>query len=480
MSATPTARPLDLLKRPFEAWNRFWFTPADPTVLSFIRILAGLAVIYVHLAYTFDLYELLGPTAWLDPPTINKFRYEAPVVGPSMTWDELPTLKPFASPEERLQAEAFMREWELDPRMAFTQGRWLTSIWFHVQDPRWMPIVHGIGLFFMALFTIGLGTRIAAVVTWLFVLSYIQRAMTTLFGMDTIMIVVVLYLMLGPSGAALSVDRLLSRYWLTRRALRKGEPIPDLSEPRPLVSANVALRLMQVHLCIIYFVAGISKLQGSTWWSGTAAWSTVANYEFAPFHYAYYMSSLRWLSQNRFLWEAVMTSATMATVAFEVIFPFMVWFRPTRWLMIVSAVLMHTAIAVLMGLVTFSLMMITLLFAFVPPEALRRLLNRIGRNADQFQLYFDPQQAGAARVASLVHATDVWNQVEIAPSTGQARLVTAKGEVLTGTQLIGRLARSLRGLWPLNLVLWLPGLGTRAWSRFAGEQSPEADSKRAA
>jgi hypothetical protein len=46
------------------AWTRFWFQPTDPTVLGFMRIITGLLVIYVHLAYCFDLRNFFGADAY--------------------------------------------------------------------------------------------------------------------------------------------------------------------------------------------------------------------------------------------------------------------------------------------------------------------------------------------------------------------------------------------------------------------------------
>src|SRR5207244_1967726 len=193
-----------------------------------------------------------------------------------------------------------------------------------------MRFVHGCTLTVLFLFTIGFCTRVTGFLTWMAMLSYIQRSPITLFGMDTIMIVVVLYLLIGPSGAALSVDRLIARYVATFRALRRHEPAPEFLRAEPWVSANLALRLMQVHICIIYFVSGASKLQGDLWWSGTAVWATVANYEFSPVHYQLYVEGLRWLSRHRWLWEVAMTGLTAGTLMFEIGFPFLVWHRSLR------------------------------------------------------------------------------------------------------------------------------------------------------
>jgi hypothetical protein len=172
--------------------------------------------------------------------------------------------------------------------------------------------------------------------------------------------------MIGPSGAALSVDRLLAR--------RRGQAAPE-----PSVSANLALRLMQVHFCIIYLTAGLSKLLGGTWWSGTAVWWTLANYEFAPLRLPIYYEALRWMARHRLIWELVMTSGVLYTLVLEISFPYLVWKRELRWLMVLGSVLLHTFIGLFMGLVTFGLLMAALVLAFVPAEAVHRLFGRTSR-----------------------------------------------------------------------------------------------------
>ena len=75
-------------------WNRFWFTPADPTPLGLIRICCGLLTFYVVLAYTVDLQELFGARAWVDSQTINVFRYDVPFSGLPTGWENTQRLPP--------------------------------------------------------------------------------------------------------------------------------------------------------------------------------------------------------------------------------------------------------------------------------------------------------------------------------------------------------------------------------------------------
>ena len=65
----------------------------------------------------------------------------------------------------------------------------------------------------------------------------------------------------------------------------------------------------------------------------------------------------------------------------EIGFPFLVWDRRLRWFMICGSITMHTFIALFMGLTTFSLMMMIMVLAFIPPETARlgvaRLQDRV-------------------------------------------------------------------------------------------------------
>jgi hypothetical protein len=186
--------------------------------------------------------------------------------------------------------------------------------------------------------------------------------------------VVTLYLAIGPSGAALSVDRLLEQYRTNRSAGSGRTPKDGCRRPEPSLSANLALRLIQVHFCTIYLVAGLSKLQGPARWNGTAVWGTMANYEFCPVCFQLYAEALRTIAKHRWLWELITTGGTFFTLIFEISFAFLVWNRSLRPLLIIGAVLLHLGIALCMGLVAFSMMMLTGVLAFVPSDGVRCFL----------------------------------------------------------------------------------------------------------
>jgi hypothetical protein len=287
------------------AWNRFWFTPTDPSTLCLIRILAGAMLFYTHLIWTLDLAAFFGEQSWLTESVIS-------------------------------QATSFADSWSV---LSWCRGPW--SLW----------TLHLFALATFALLTVGLWTRFAAVVAFVFTVSYAHRAPGALFGLDQINSLLSLYLIVGPSGSRYSCDA-----W---RACRAGRAVAGLS-----VTANMAIRLIQCHLCVIYAVAGLSKLQSVAWWNGSAVWGAIANQE-------YQTLDVTWLAT----WPLVVSALTHAVVAFEVSYSVLIWNRWTRPLVLFAATCLHLGIVFVLGMPTFGLAMLIANLAFVSPGFVRALIS---------------------------------------------------------------------------------------------------------
>src|SRR5262245_57225217 len=209
-----------LLTNILRGWNKFWFTPASPLPLGLIRICTGFVILYIHAIYSLDLLALVGPEGWIDHKTITEFRtgtqfYPIPGGWPSD-----------GSPDDMFSTTP-------------SQGLPSWSVYFHITDTTAIVACHIGFLIAMAMFTVGFATRVTSVLAWVGVISYIQRTPTTVFGMDTMMNILMVYLMIGPSGATLSVDRWIQK-WRARKEGREPDPV------QPSVMANFAIRLMQV------------------------------------------------------------------------------------------------------------------------------------------------------------------------------------------------------------------------------------------
>lgn len=301
----PAARYVaDLARALAEGWEAFWFNPADPTLLGALRLLTGLMLLYTHAVWGLALEEFFGPSSWLDAGLVR----------------------------------------------ALQQDEFAYSFWWHV-PARWLWQAHGIALAILLLFTIGLWTRVTSVLALVVAISYAHRVPAALFGLDQINVMLTLYLAIGPSGRALSVDR-----WL---AIRRGATAP----PAPSRGANLAQRLIQVHMCIIYFFAGISKLQGPAWWSGEAMWRAFANLE-------YQSLDMTWLAWHPWFLNFV----SHVSVLWELSFCVLVWQRLWRPLVLAGAVVLHLGIGAFLGMWTFGLIMLVGCASFLPNDLVRRLV----------------------------------------------------------------------------------------------------------
>jgi hypothetical protein len=342
------------------AWDQFWFAPRAATSLAVMRIFAGGLMLYVYLGYSLALLSYVGPNSWVGLDVLDYMRHDIPISAPSTSWD--------------------------GPDVVVTKGQFTWSPYYHVEDPAWIWTIHAGVMLATLLFTVGFATRVTSVLAWAGGVMYIHRASTTLFGMDTMTNLGLLYLMIAPCGAVLSVDR-----WLEVRRLRRQFG-SAFTPPTPLLpSATFATRLVQINFCIIYLMAGMSKLLGTTWWNATAPSLFLLNYSFAPFNSGLYSQGITWLAGHRWLWEAFNTFGVVFTLSVELGLPFLVWNSRLRWVMMIGSAMLHTMIGLLMGLVTFSLMMLILLLGFMPPEVMDQVLARLGQMVRQLR---QPPAAG--------------------------------------------------------------------------------------
>ncbi len=199
-----------------------------------------------------------------------------------------------------------------------------------------------------SLLTLALGIhgRLSAFLAWGLHLSLVTSGFASYYGVDQLANSFLFYLFVFPSGRA----------W--RFASR-----PAASSPREEAIPVGCLRVMQVHLCVIYLAAGLDKAMGSQWWNGEAIWQTVSQPVFRTFD----LSALA-----RHPWIPMF--AGWATLVVEVGYAFFVWPRRTRKVWCIATIGLHLGTCLFMGLVFFSSMMILLTSCLflIPEEVMER------------------------------------------------------------------------------------------------------------
>jgi hypothetical protein len=310
----------------WDAWNEFWFAPSSPTTLSAIRVLAGAMLLYTHAVWSFGLTDFFGKDGWL--------------------------------PQDVMQA---MHQSLTDPDGPGPATATAASgIWSHfnyVKSSGWMTAIHIVALIVFFLMTIGLFSRVMSVLAFLFAVSYANRITPgAYFGLDKINCMLAMYLMVGPCGARYSIDRL----W----RMRRGN-----GEVQATSGANLAIRLIQVHMCIIYLFSGIGKLQGYPWVAGEASW---LSYDMAGYRMWF---DLTWLVN----YPLLLNFMTHATVFWELSYCALVWPALTRPWVLLMAVLVHGGIVLTLGMPTFGLVMLIGNLAFVSPKMVRKVFDPLAR-----------------------------------------------------------------------------------------------------
>ncbi|MFJ9633520.1 HTTM domain-containing protein [Streptomyces sp. NPDC101175] len=308
--------------------------------------------------------------------------------------------------------------WDLARRLVADNGAFTALMWSDGQF--WFETVYALAVLASVLLLLGWRTRTMSVLFMVGVLSLQNRSVFMGDGGDNVLHLMSIYLVFTRCGQVWSLD--------ARRAARaRGERVPDRTgpvlwvvlgavlvavtsagrfdsewfvpallwavwlaqalwwaveryarsyEPRVLldVVANVihngALFVIATEACLIYATAGWYKIQGSRWQDGTAV--------YYPLHLDYFSP---WPGLAGVLSSSgtMVMLVTYGTVIVQVAFPFTLFNRRVKNVLLALMMTEHAVIAVLLGLPFFSLAMIATDAVFLPTSFLRRLGGRAAR-----------------------------------------------------------------------------------------------------
>ena len=310
-------------------WNRFWYTPGDPLPLCLIRVITGLFALLFVGSYTSDLTYFFAQGGLL----------------------------PFELTEQYPPYNAVYNPAAL-------------SYLSYLESPLQLQIGHWVGIGILCLFTIGFFSRVTAILSLLVTLSYIQRAPLLTSEFEPLLAALQFYLCFGPCGARLSVDRYLVD--------RKGQ---NQIEEKKYFSATLAIRLIQVHLCIIAGMMGLAKISGpgeivgaqewyDPWGTGEAVWWMISRPQSRLFE------SFTFLREYPYL-VAVWTHLI---VLVEIFFPIFIWNRLARPLVLVLGAVTWFSLMLISGMAPFYALMLVAGLSFVGPERMASWFNKASRS----------------------------------------------------------------------------------------------------
>ncbi|MCX5398331.1 HTTM domain-containing protein [Streptomyces sp. NBC_00102] len=210
--------------------------------------------------------------------------------------------------------------------------------------------------------------------------------------------VLLVAVVMGGLGETWWLPTLLGVVWVGAAAWWALRREPD-GEPRVLLDVlanivhNVTLVVIMAEVCLIYATAGWYKIQGSRWQDGTALYYPLKLDYFTPWPAA----------SNLIAASSVMVMVvTYATVIVQVAFPFTLFNRRVKNVLLVLMIGEHAGIAVLLGLPFFSMAMISADAVFLPTVFLVWFGGRVGLGRDRlfarFARFARADRKGATRV----------------------------------------------------------------------------------
>ncbi|OIJ69528.1 HTTM domain-containing protein [Streptomyces mangrovisoli] len=313
-----------------------------------------------------------------------------------------------------------------DGTWSFTLGKELTGdngaftalLWFHGQA--WFEALYWLTVLAAVSLLLGWRTRTASVLFMVGVVSLQNRSVFMGDGGDNVLHLMSIYLVFTRCGQVWSLDARRARRDASARArgvpradrlgpalwivlgglltvvtvagrLGTGDwPLPALlwgmwlaqglwwaagrwpRSPQPRILAdvvgnvvhNAGLFVIMAEACLIYATAGWYKIQGSRWQDGTAVYYPLHLESFSPW------PGLAGLLSSS---GTLVMLVTYGTVLVQVAFPFTLFNRRVKNVLLAAMMTEHAVIAVVLGLPFFSLAMIAADAVFLPTSFLRRL-----------------------------------------------------------------------------------------------------------
>ncbi len=190
---------------------------------------------------------------------------------------------------------------------------------------------------------IGFTCRVSAILAWFLHLCAAKSGGFVSYGVDNFMTIGLFYLMLSPLPDRNSLD------WRLRRSRPKN---PQL--------LGFWRRVLQLHLCVIYFFSGLTKCLGSGWWNGSSVWRALIRPPFNVIDPEILVS-----------WKYLFPVVAISIWALEIGYPFLIWSSKTRKIWLICICALHAGIGLTMGMYLFALIMIVLNVAAFSPDLIR-------------------------------------------------------------------------------------------------------------
>ncbi len=334
------------------AWLRFWFVPRDAAGLHVIRVFSGLLFTFWLLCFAANYIDFFGVSGWFG---LEAFKEAGRIPG------GVPA--PFG--------------WSI-LYLAGTNTTLLSAMY-------WCSVI------VVALFTLGIATRITSVLTWVVVVSFVANPAVS-YDADFLIVILAFYLMigyvlLGQWSRSLTLAELIF-------GPAEGGVLALLSKRReaiPSYAANLAVRLFQVHFALVAVSAGLHKLQFGDWWAGAALWY--------PLHPPL-QTTRDSIRMSPGMWQVemfVLGLANYAVLAWLIGFPLFAWRQKWRLVLLGGGLAAWVGSVLIYGLPLFGPVFLIASLSYLTPEEWRQGLEWFSNRGQALLGWLRPAPASAGK-----------------------------------------------------------------------------------
>ncbi|WP_346070133.1 HTTM domain-containing protein [Sphingobacterium siyangense] len=189
-------------------------------------------------------------------------------------------------------------------------------------------------IIFCITLAIGFRTRLSAIGLVILHLIIVKGSPIFSYGVDYFTTISLFYCAIFPLGHGKGIDK------------------ATIYKDKAFVNPSPYRRILQIHMCIVYFAGGIEKIIGEDWRNGESFWKSVHLPGFTG------LINIDYGFMASFPITAIL--AGWFVVILELFYPLFIWKKSWRGYVLVLISLMHVGILLSLGLYFFSILMIIL------------------------------------------------------------------------------------------------------------------------
>jgi hypothetical protein len=240
--------------------------------------------------------------------------------------------------------------------VAQNHGALNVYLWAHTSTQ--FQLVFAAGFLVTLLWTLGVRTRLLGPLVFAFTWSLMYRNETLMNGGWRMLLLVLCYLSFADVGRHFSVETALGR---------GPSRLPRLARRLLALLHNGAIAACLSQVVIMYVFSTFYKLTGHMWQDGTALYYILRSAEF----------EIPGVSSFIYHSAVLVTLGTYGALALQAAFPWLVFNSRLKWFGLAGAMGFHLGIAFLMGLVWFSVIIISVDLLFIPDATYQAIAMKV-------------------------------------------------------------------------------------------------------